>query len=115
MEELDVPAYLATEDLFMLFKRQLKKDFEGAGLDGSFADQLPAAWEGLKLELMEALADVHRSAAGIQGLLYRVDISEAQIEHYKLRHRGVYFEEVIAELIAKRVLQKVILKKRFSE
>lgn len=112
MEELDVSAHLAARDLFLLFKRQLKKDVEGAGLDGAFADRVTPQWEDIKLEIMQALAGV--SASGRQGLLYRVDISEAQIARYSAQH-NVYADELLAELIIKRILQKVILKKRFSE
>lgn len=115
MEELDVNSCLTKEDLFDLFKNQLKKDFEGAGLDGSFAVELSAEFEKLKLVLLQQLQPLLKNnATALSSLLYRVDISETQLRNYKKDDPEFTFEEAVAELIIKRVLQKVILKKTFS-
>lgn len=116
MEELDIKAALARNDLFTLFKLQLKKDFEGAGADATFTDGLPLQLEDLKRCVIAALTALQRSNANLlTGLLYRVDISEQQLRNYHRDHSGLGFEELLAELIIKRVLQKIILKKKFSE
>ena len=47
MEEIEY-ILLLKQDLFELFKIQLKKDFEGSGLNGDFADNLPSAFEDLR-------------------------------------------------------------------
>lgn len=115
MEEIDINKQLLTEDLFELFKNQLKKDFEGSGLNGDFTSQLPSDFHVLKEKIHSQLAFVsQRNSTSLPGLLYRVDISDFQLKKYQQEHKTMDFEEVLSELIIKRVLQKVILRKKFS-
>jgi hypothetical protein len=115
MQEPEVNNYLLKEDLFELFRAQLRKDFEGSGIGAEFTDKIPETF----VELKRCVATIIRPLSGqrhslLQGLLYRVDISEAQLKNYS-GDPGVSFEEMLAELIIKRILQKVILKKTFSK
>ena len=48
MDELDVNNYLIRENLFDLFKRQLKKDFDSCSLNTDFIKVLPVEFEALK-------------------------------------------------------------------
>ena len=48
MFEPDVNRGLQQEDLFELFRLQLKKDFESCGLDATFTDGLPSIFEELQ-------------------------------------------------------------------
>lgn len=115
MELPDVNQQLMKEDLFLLFKMQLKKDFESSGLSGDFVDHLPFGFELIKDAILKTLQPVLKSNASlIPILLYRIDISEIQIKNYFQSAPALQYEEVLAELIIKRILQKVILKKRFS-
>ena len=115
MEELDVNNYLFKENLFDLFTAQLKKDFEGAGANTDFTDNLPRAFETLTFVLVQELKKISTSSSTlIASLLYRIDISEIQIRSYQLKNSSLSFEEVLAELIIKRILQKVILKRTYS-
>lgn len=113
MESLQINEYLVNENLFELFCAQLKKDFEGSGLSAEFTGDLPREFNDLKNSV---LGEVKRviSKSALPALLYRVDISEKQLTDYQKKNSALSFEEVISELIIKRVLQKVILKKRFS-
>ena len=113
MELINVNHFLGTESLFDLFKAQLKKDFEGAGLSGTFTDSLPDQFDQLKTSMMRQIEPLSQ-ASHLPSLLYRVDISEIQLKNYKQTSPHIPFEELVAELIIKRVLQKVILKKKFS-
>src|SRR6218665_2929176 len=109
MEELDPGSALASNDLFALFKLQLKKDFESVAVSSAFVDELPIELEALKQSLVSALRPLQQSNANLlMGLLYRIDISETQLKNYHRSHPGLDFEEQLAELIIKRVLQKVI-------
>ncbi|MBK7651621.1 MAG: hypothetical protein IPJ20_14025 [Flammeovirgaceae bacterium] len=47
-----------------------------------------------------------RSDFNLMHLLYRIDISEAQLEKYLNEYKNETYFNVIAELIIKRVLQK---------
>ena len=97
-----------------MFCAQLKKDFEGAGLVMPFD---PGALQptGLRQQILEAVVQLSEgSGDNLRRLLYRVDISEKQLGAFHRRHHGVSFEEVVTELIVRRTLQKVVLRKRFS-
>ena len=115
MEELDVNDYLIRENLFELFKIQLKKDFDSCSLSTDFIDNLPSQFELLKNSLLLELKPLLKANSILSNLLYRIDISELQIKNYHLKNSTINFEEVLAELIIKRILQKVILKKKFSQ
>jgi hypothetical protein len=115
MEELNVNNYLISENLFELFKIQLKKDFDSCSLNTDFIDSLPVQFELLRSSLLVELKPLLKANSILSNLLYRIDISEIQIKNYQLKNPTIDFEEVLAELIIKRILQKVILKKKFSQ
>jgi hypothetical protein len=50
----------------------------------------------------------------IFSLLYRIDISEAQLKTELQKNKEQTSEEIISHLIIKRCLQKVVLRKLFS-
>ena len=116
MKETDVTTYLVQENLFDLFKAQLRKDFEGAGASSDYAENLPTEFKELRGILVYELKKISSySTTLISSLLYRIDISESQIHTYGLKNPTLDFEQTLAELIIKRVLQKVILKKTHSD
>lgn len=115
MEELDLNTYLFKQDLFELFKFQLSKDFESAGIDITFTQKLPQQLEALKNIICVQLLELSKKQAHLLPiLLYRIDISEAQIKKYSKKAPELTYETLLAELIIKRILQKIILKKTFS-
>ncbi len=116
MSDLDINDHLIKEDLFALFKRQLKKDFESSGLDAAFTNTLPAQFVEIRRALVNQLDPLITSNSTLIGsMLYRVDISEAQLNAYRDKNSSISFAEILAELIIKRILQKVILRKTFSK
>ncbi len=114
MVEIDLNNQLIEIDLFNLFKKQLKKDFETCGLDINFIDELPSDFLKLKIILINQLQPLFINKIVLSNLLNRIDISETQLNNYQVKKISFSFEEIITELIVKRTLQKVILKKRFS-
>ena len=114
VEEIDLRQYAFRENLFELFCQQLKKDFESCSLDAAFVGRLLPDFTVVKTLLGQELDLVMRRESSFKALLYRIDVSEAMIRTYRERHPTLNFEELITELIIKRTLQKVILKKRFS-
>lgn len=114
-EDADIKTFLLKEQLFDLFKSQLKKDFEGAGLNGDFADTVPSDFEALCKHIEEQLRVLSKkSSSALSSLLYRIDINERQLNSYQMKQRQESFEKVLAELIVKRILQKIILRKKFG-
>jgi len=114
-EELDVNNYLVQQNLFDLFKTQLKKDFSSCSLSVDFINDLNADLPHLKASIVKELQPLLNNNSQLSPLLYRIDISEMQIKNYSDRNKVLGFDEVLSELIIKRVLQKVILKKKFSQ
>jgi hypothetical protein len=116
MLEPEVNSGLQQEDLFELFRQQLKKDFESCGIDATFTISLTPEYETLfKIILLQVERLIAGASQYFAGLLYRVDISEQQLQKHASRYPDQNLAETISELIIKRTLQKVILKKRFSE
>lgn len=111
--DVDVNKQLAINDLFELFRVQLVKDFEGAGINTDFLADLPRLFNEIKVLLSGKINMLSRDASALSALLYRVDISEKQLRDYGNRNDEP-FHDTISELIIKRVLQKVIIKKKFS-
>ncbi len=116
MQELDINNQLLKEDLFLLFKIQLKKDFESSGIAGDFVDTLPYGFEMIRNYLIDQLKPLLKNNSSlIPILLYRIDLSELQIKNYSKNNPSLTYEEVLSELMIKRILQKVILKKTYSK
>jgi hypothetical protein len=56
-----------------------------------------------------------KDSSSIQNLLYRIDVTELQIKKEAVSHPEKNFQQILAELIVKRILQKVILKEQYSK
>lgn len=116
MQEPDLNTYLLKQNLFELFKEQLRKDFESSGISVDFAVHLPADLNALKSLITQQIQylEQHQSDR-MPILLYRIDISEAQLKKYSQLQPELSYQALLAELIIKRILQKVILKKTYSK
>ncbi len=115
MEDLLSKEFFLQENIFELFKAQLRKDFETAGLKTEFISNLKMEFMALKTIILNELKPLFAAnSSSLSNLLYRIDISELQIKKYQKTNPKMDFEEVITELVIKRTLQKVILKKKFS-
>ena len=100
--------------LFDAFKIQLIRDFEKSNFPTDFV----ATLEPNYAVILEKITDeLHRSEKRlgftIMQLLYRIDISEAQLRKYLNEKGNENHFAVIAELIIKRVLQKVVTKQYY--
>lgn len=106
---------LQKANVFSAFVEQLRKDFQGAGIALEDNLSIPSDFNALKEVLKQFLfSSGSRNNAALPQLLYRVDISEAQIKKYGNINKEQSFEDLIAELIIKRVLQKVVIRKTHS-
>jgi hypothetical protein len=107
---------LQKPDLFEKFKVQLSRDFELCG----FTDEAPKLnSNNLEHVFQEVLKSVmiieKKDSASLQNLLYRIDVTELQIKKEATNHPEKNFQQILAELIVKRILQKVILKQQYSQ
>jgi len=116
MDKIQINTSLLQQELFELFRLQLKKDFENSACDVNFIEKLPQDFYQLKNLIGNHLIQIGKStSSSLPGLLYRIDIGESQIKRQCLEHPNDSWEESVAELIIKRVLQKVILKKTYGK
>ncbi|MBI3220897.1 MAG: hypothetical protein HYZ44_15385 [Bacteroidetes bacterium] len=117
MEEvIPIENQLSSRDLFDAFKSQLTKDFEQSNFPSDFIKDLPADYTRIHEKIVDEL---HRSETradtNVMTLLYSIDISEAQLKKYLREHADKNHLVVIADLIIKRVLQKVVIKKFYKQ
>ena len=100
---------LNIKDLFNAFKTQLAKDFDQSNFPSDFVEALKPDYVSI-LERIASELEGNGGESDLVRLLYRIDISELQLKKYFNRHKTEKYLNVIAELIIKRVLQKVVLK-----
>ena len=114
--EIDSNYSLQRVDVFEKFKIQLQRDFELCG----FLDIAPKLTsnnlEHIFNEVLKSVMIIEKKdSSSIQNLLYRIDITELQIKKEASSHPEKNFQQILAELIIKRILQKVILKQQYSK
>ena len=56
-----------------------------------------------------------KDSGGLMNLLYRIDLTELQIKNALNNEPERPMQQLMAELIIKRILQKVILKQQYSK
>ncbi len=106
---------LSSNDLFDAFKRQLIKDFEQSNFPADFVVGLKPEYSSILEKIaVELQRNEHKTDFNVPQLLYRIDISEAQLKRYLTENINESYFKVIAELIIKRVLQKVVTKQFYK-
>lgn len=111
----DIITGITRPDLFTAFKTQLKKDFENCGLQCDFADALVADYEMIFSIVSKEINTILKSGGKLNELLYRIDINEAQIKKLSKERSNSDLNDVLAELIIKRELQKVVIKEYYKK
>ena len=110
----DIKNQLTTSALFDAFKKQLAKDFEQSNFPFDFVVALEPNYSSIHEKIAGELQhNEKRTGFTLMSLLYRIDISEAQLKKYLSEHQNENHFNVIAELIIKRVLQKVVTKQYY--
>lgn len=114
MQDLpDIQSQLSSNDLFTAFKTQLVKDFEQSNFPTEFVVRLVPTYDSI----LKTISGELESNANIKlmQLLHRIDISEVQLKKYVTARIDESYFDVIAELIIKRVLQKVVIKRFYKD
>jgi len=107
----EIKTQLSSKELFEAFKKQLKKEFEQNDFPADFADSLEPEYTSILTKLAwELQRNETKTDSNLLQLLYRIDISEAQVKKYLAANKHEHYFTVLAELIIKRVLQKVVIK-----
>jgi len=106
---------LSSKGLFDAFKMQLVKDFEQSNFPTEFVAALEPEYNSIHEKIvLELHRTEKRSDFNLSRLLNRIDISDAQLKRYLNEYKNESRFIVIAELIIKRVLQKVVIKEHYK-
>ena len=112
--EIDTITSLQKPDLFEKFKAQTYKDFELAGVLEYLPNLESSNLEQLQNEFFNAVLKLEITNA-LKILLYRIDITELQIKQASQKNLEIPLQQVLAELMIKRILQKIVLKELYSK
>lgn len=111
----EFPSTTNLPGLFQLFIAQLIKDFSSANFDSDFITHLKPDVQEIQFAIIDQLEKVEKiSKTKLRNLLYRIDISEKQLLKLSKNKTENSFNEILSELIIKRVLQKVIFKEYYK-
>jgi hypothetical protein len=108
----NITTQLTSEGLFQEFKRQLAKDFEQSNFSSDFISELQPEYDLIHKKMVTQLQ--RNEQRNLMQLLYRIDISDSQLKKYLLAQKDEDPLNVIAELIIKRTLQKVVIKRFYK-
>lgn len=112
----DLKNQLSVKNLFDAFKRQLAKDFEQSNFPAAFVEALEPNFSSIREKLaFELQYNEKKAGFNLMQLLNRIDISEAQLKKYLSEYKNENHFKVIAELMIKRVLQKVVIRQHYKE
>lgn len=114
-EQLDV-LRVSQQELIEKFNIQLLKDFEMSDVSAYLEPIVVFEYDEIHSNIMNALKKIdNKDFSKYQHLLYRIDISEKTVELELKSKPDSERYAVLADLIIKRILQKVILKIQFSK
>lgn len=112
---LEINKHLSNLDLLNETANQIIKDFEMFGMEIKFSGNNFDAYEELFNQIephIKNLIDVNHSK--FMGILYRIDLSDEQIKKAVHKNTSESFSEIVTDLIIKRELQKVVIRKHFK-
>jgi hypothetical protein len=110
-------AILPTKNISLLYEVvvQIKKDFDAFGFDVKFTGNQETAWKELSTQLIPIVESLlSTNYQRLYNLLYKIDVSELQLASYSKANIDKPLAEVISDLILKRELQKVVLRKIYN-
>ena len=101
---------ITKEELLSKFNTQLIKDFERGGLENYLQPLVSFEYNDIRQQLNKTLSEIlDKESSKYQPLLYLIDISEKDISTIFNQQNNDRIL-TIADLIIKRILQKVVLK-----
>lgn len=116
MEDLSIQPYLTDVHILQQTADQIKKDFSFFSLKITFSGNKNEAYSELFDQIyphLKKLMDTNYEK--FFSLLYRIDLNEKQIHKVQTDNKNEEPAKIISDLIIKRCLQKVILRKLYSK
>lgn len=114
-EKFSIQPYLNDVDILNKTAEQIKKELGFFQLEIVLIGHSENAYQELYEQIYPQIKNLAKeNYQKLISLLYRIDISEKQLQKEQQNAPGLKFEEAITHLIIKRCLQKVVLRKLFS-
>lgn len=103
------------EEIVKLVAQQIIKDFSEFGLEIDFSGEAGRFYQELfgqmQAHVTRLLSDDY---ALFLSLLYRIDVSNQEVQYYETQMPGVSYDAVLTELIIHRELKKVLYRKFYD-
>ena len=94
---------------------QIKKDFDLFGMEIKFSGQEENAYNELLYQVSPHIAKlIESNYKKLLDLLYRIDVNESKISNLVTDSKVDSLAEAIADLIIKRELQKIVIRRHYK-
>lgn len=116
MNITNISQYFNRLDLIKDTANQIIKDFDMFGMEIKFSGNAYNAYEELfdQIEPHMSLL-IKNNQSKFMGILYRIDLSDEQIKKAVKENLSEPFSAIITDLIIKRELQKVVIRKQYQK
>jgi uncharacterized protein YggL (DUF469 family) len=112
----NITQYFNRLDLIKDTANQIIKDFDMFGMEVTFSGNQYNAYEELFEQIEPHINKlINNNQSKFMGILYRIDLSDEQIKKSVNENCSESFSEIITDLIIKRELQKVVIRKHYSK
>lgn len=111
----NISQYFNKLDLIKDTAEQIIKDFDMFGMEIKFSGNAYNAYEELFNQIephIKNLIDTNHQK--FMGILYRIDLSDEQVKKAVNENSSESFSEIVTDLIIKRELQKVVIRKHYK-
>ena len=115
MNFTDLTPYFNKLDIIKDTAAQIIKDFEMFGMEVKFSGNAYNAYEELFDQIephIKKMVDSNRQK--FLGILYRIDLSDEQIQKAVNSNSSEPFSVIVTDLIIKRELQKVVIRNHYK-
>jgi hypothetical protein len=111
----DLSAYYSRTDLLEKVVEQLKKDFNWFSFEITFTGKYESPYQELYKQILPLIDELlNDDYPKLMAMLYRIDLEEDFLNRKLKEYSHADTDEVIADLILKRELQKVIIREMYS-
>ena len=111
----DITPYLQQPDILDETVKQIIKDFNMVDITLHSFPKIVSYQELFTAVFPHIEKLVNDNSDRFHALMYRIDISESQIKKVFAQTQDQSFSQVITDMILKREVQKVVLRKTFSK
>ncbi|MCC6691298.1 MAG: hypothetical protein IT235_07175 [Bacteroidia bacterium] len=112
---MNITPYFSNLEYITATANQIKKDFDQFGFEIKFSGNATNAYNELLFQLSPLIARLmENDYKKLLNLLYRIDIHEGKLVNVLEQNADQSPAETIADLIIKRELQKVVIRRHYS-